>query len=84
MMNIDLYCNYDYSVTENLYGCWLNSIDIQRNTVAVVSFSGSHSLGETRQDVQLIQFVNGTMFFTPNGLGNLFRNINYLTVGHIE
>lgn len=84
MMNIDLYCSYDHSVTENLYGCWLNNIDIQRNNVQVVSFSGSHSLGETNQDVQLIQFVNGTMFFIPNGLGNLFRNINYLIVGDSE
>lgn len=85
MINVNLKCDYVYSFDDSwVYGCWLNDLNIGTNTIEVVSFSGTHASEKTDQDVELLVFTNGTMAFLPNGFGNVFRNLKYLTVGDLK
>lgn len=50
--------------------------------VEVFSVSGTHIPGESNHIVKLIQFVNGTMFSLPNGVGIFFENVERILVGN--
>lgn len=80
IVNIKMNCVYGWSESASLYGCWLYDIDIQSYNIELASLSGSHLHDKTQHDVELIQFVNGTMFFLPN-VGIFFENIKSIFVG---
>lgn len=55
-------------------------MDIQSDNIAVASFTGSHLSEKTDQDVEIIVFFNGTMFFIPSGVGRMFKNVKEFIV----
>lgn len=80
---IDLHCIYDYDA-ELIYGCWPHHVDIRKENFEINSITGPHLNGKTDKDVEVMEFENGTMFFLPNGVGNFFNNLKYLTVGGVR
>lgn len=85
LINVVMKCDYDISdsteTTKSFYGCWLYDVDIQGNNVRAVTFTGSHLSEKTNDDIELLHFVNGTMFFLPNGIGYNFENVKHLIIG---
>lgn len=52
-----------------------------RTNVQVSSVSGYHLPGMSDEDVKVIDFANGTIYYLPTGIGNFFQNLNTLSVG---
>lgn len=62
------------------YRCTLRDLNITEDNRAVTGFSGSHISGHSSQDVTEIWFWTGKSVFLPNGMGNLFPNLEKLLV----
>lgn len=52
--------------------------------IAVDSSIGSHKLDQTNDNVELVQFHNGTMLYLVNGIGKLFPNLKSIFVGYTD
>lgn len=55
-------------------------MDIGTENIQVASFTGSHAVGKTDEDVTTIFFSNNTMFYFPYGIGAIFKNLKNLVV----
>jgi len=59
----------------------VNNVNIRTDNVAVASFTGSHLNGKTDDDVELIVFQKGTMFYILSGVEQIFKNVQAFDVG---
>jgi len=74
-----LNCEY-FQGFEKGYTCKVLNMDIRQENLDLSTFSGSHQSGKSDVDVQRILFKNGTMFYLPNGIGCIFKNLKDFTV----
>lgn len=56
-------------------------MEVRSENVEVTSVSGVHLNNSINADVDGIRFINGTMFYIPDGIGNIFENILGIIVG---
>ncbi|KAJ6639752.1 Serine protease gd [Pseudolycoriella hygida] len=81
-LNITLNCHYGPNYFMSRYKCFLYYLELQGENMQIVSFGDTHRPGKRDQDVEMLQFYNGTMLFLPNGIGTFFTNLKTLVVGH--
>jgi len=68
----------------------VENLNIRTDNVTIASFTGSHKIGKTDEDVEKIVFSKGTMFYIPTGVGQIFKNLKifgvnpYLSLKHIK
>lgn len=83
MIPIALNCTFAND-KQLMYGCFSRHFDIKRENVFVSFINGSHPPGLSHENVDLLQFTNGTMIGLPNGIGKLFRNLKTLWVSEVK
>lgn len=55
-------------------------LDIRTEHLKVSSFNAYHIHGKSNEDVQRIQFFNGTMIYLPDGIGRIFPRLKVVAV----
>lgn len=59
----------------------MEGLNIESENVEITSFAGHHLLGKTDLDVEGIHFDKATMFYVPEGIGKIFKNLKKFVVG---
>lgn len=66
------------------YACVVHDFNVRSKNLGVGTIYGSHASGESDGKVELIQFLNGTMFYLLDGVGKYFPNLKSIYIGHSE
>lgn len=59
-------------------------LNVLSRSIVVDKLLGAHKTGRTNNNVQLIQFHNGSLFYLLDGIGTLFPNLASILVGYAD